>query len=141
MSNEIKRLNELWTDIYYVLRYKHKEQITHQSVRILHIIDKENEVGIKDIAEGIQVSHNTASEHVKRLLDKEYVFKTRGEIDQRKVTLELTDLGKEVLLQNSSLDEEKLHQLLFEHMTEQERETILKAFDLMKERAQNVHDH
>ncbi|WP_088066809.1 MarR family winged helix-turn-helix transcriptional regulator [Gottfriedia luciferensis] len=141
MSNEIKRLNELWTDIYYVLRYKHKEQITHQSVRILQIIDKENEVGIKDIAEGIQVSHNTASEHVKRLLDKEYVFKTRGEIDQRKVTLELTDLGKEVLLQNSSLDEEKLHQLLFEHMTEQERESILKAFDLMKERAQNVHDH
>lgn len=141
MSNDIKRLNKLWTDIYYVLRYKHKEQITHQSVRILQIIDKENEVGIKEIAEGIQVSHNTASEHVKRLLDKEYVFKTRGEIDQRKVTLELTELGKKVLLQNSSLDEEKLHQLLFEQMTEQERETIFKAFNLMKERAQNVHDH
>ncbi|PET56742.1 MarR family transcriptional regulator [Bacillus sp. AFS001701] len=141
MDKEIKQLNQLWTDIYYLLRYKHKENITHQSVRILQIIDKEDEVGIKDIAEGIKVSHNTASEHVKRLLEKDYVYKTRGEIDQRKVILMLTDLGKEVLLQNSSLNEEKLQQLLFEQMTEQERETILKAFNLMKERAQIVRDY
>ncbi|ODG90158.1 MarR family transcriptional regulator [Gottfriedia luciferensis] len=141
MDKEIKQLNQLWTDIYYLLRYKHKENITHQSVRILQIIDKEAEVGIKDISEGIKVSHNTASEHVKRLLEKQYVYKTRGEIDQRKVILMLTDLGKEVLLQNSSLNEEKLQQLLFKQMTEEERETIMKAFNLMKERAQNVRDY
>ncbi|MFB7138529.1 MarR family winged helix-turn-helix transcriptional regulator [Gottfriedia sp. NPDC056225] len=141
MSKEVKQLNQLWTDIYYVLRYKHKENITHQGVRILQMIDKEVEVGIKEIAEGIQVSHNTASEHVKRLLEKEYIYKTRGENDQRKVILKLSDLGKEVLLQNSSLNEEKLQQLLFEQMTEQERESILNAFNLLKERAQNVRDN
>lgn len=141
MNKEIKQLNQLWTDIYYILRYKHKENITHQGVRILQMIEKEDEIGIKDIAEGIQVSHNTASEHVKRLLEKEYVYKTRGVLDQRKVILKISDLGRDVLLQNSSLNEEKLQQLLFEQMTEQERESVIKAFNLMKERAQNVRDN
>lgn len=141
MTKEIKQLNQLWTDIYYILRYKHKENITHQSVRILQIIEKENDVGIKDIAQGIQISHNTASEHVKRLLEKEYVYKTRGIVDQRKVILKLTDLGKDVLLQNSSLNEEMLQHLLYEHMTDEERKSILDALHLMKERAQHVHNH
>ena len=55
---------------------------------------KEKAVGIKDIAGAIQVSHNTASEHIKRLLKKKYVYKTRSVEDERKVILKLTSLGR-----------------------------------------------
>ncbi|CAH2714562.1 hypothetical protein BACCIP111895_01734 [Neobacillus rhizosphaerae] len=141
MVKEIAQINQLWTDIYYQLRYNHKEKITHQSIRIMQVIQKENEVGIKDIAQEIQVSHNTASEHVKRLLEKEYVFKTRSKVDERKVILKLTDEGTSVLHRHSSLDEEKLEHLLFEKMTDEERQSILDAFTLLKERAEDVHNN
>ncbi|MFF2499866.1 MarR family winged helix-turn-helix transcriptional regulator [Peribacillus sp. NPDC058075] len=140
MLKEIGQLNQLWTDIYYQLRYKHQEKITHQSIRILQVIQKENDVGIKEIAKTIHVSHNTASEHIKRLLEKKYVIKTRSIKDERKVVLKLTDLGGDVLHRHSSLDEEKLKQLLFEKMSNEERKLILEAFTLLKERAEDVHN-
>ncbi|MDR7319263.1 DNA-binding MarR family transcriptional regulator [Brevibacillus nitrificans] len=89
----------------------------------------------------MELSHNTASEHVKRLLEKEYVFKTRSKEDERKVILKLTDMGREVLHRHSSLDEKKLEHLLFEKMTEAERQSILAAVALLKERAQDVYGH
>ena len=138
MVKEIEQLNHLWTNIYYQLRYDHQEKITHQSIRILQVIQKENEVGIKEIAEVIQVSHNTASEHIKRLLEKNYVFKTRSSKDERKVILRLSELGINVLHRHSSLDEEKLKQILFEQMSDEERKLILEAFILLKERAKDV---
>ncbi|KPV57472.1 MarR family transcriptional regulator [Paenibacillus sp. A3] len=137
MINEIAQLNQLWTDIYYRLRYNHKEKITHQSIRIMQVIQKENEAGIKDIAEAMELSHNTASEHVKRLLEKQYVCKARSKADERKVILKLTETGNEVLHRHSSLDEEKL-ELLFAEMTEAERQAILGAFTLLKEKAEHV---
>ncbi|EWG12892.1 MarR family winged helix-turn-helix transcriptional regulator [Cytobacillus firmus] len=140
MTKEIALLNHLWTDIYYQLRYIHQEKITHQSVRILQVIQKEEEAGIKEVAEAIQVSHNTASEHIKRLIEKKYVFKTRSSKDERKVILRLSDLGIDVLYRHSSLDEDKLRQVLFERMSDEERQRILEAFTLLKERAKDVHD-
>ncbi|KXZ13428.1 MarR family transcriptional regulator [Bacillus nakamurai] len=140
MSTEIMQLNDLWTDIYYQLRYQHQEKITHQSIRIMQVIQKENAVGIKEIAKAIEVSQNTASEHIKRLLEKKYVCKTRSIEDERKVILKLTDLGKEVLHRHSSLDEDKLKHLLFEKMSDEERQFILEALTLMKERAKDVHN-
>jgi MarR family transcriptional regulator, organic hydroperoxide resistance regulator len=137
---EIVQLNQLWTDVYYQLRYNHQEKITHQAIRILQVIQKENLVGIKEIANAIQVSHNTASEHIKRLLEKNYLFKTRSIKDERKVILKLTDLGSDVLHRHSSLDEEKLKQLLFEKMSNEERNLILEAFNLLKERAEDVYN-
>lgn len=137
MINEIARLNQLWTDIYYHLRYNHKEKITHQSIRIMQVIQKENEAGIKEIAEAMELSHNTASEHIKRLLEKQYVCKARSKADERKVVLKLTETGNEVLHRHSSLDEEKL-ELLFAEMTEAERQSIIDAFTLLKEKAEHV---
>lgn len=139
MSKEIAQLNELWTDIYYRLRYNHSEKITHQAIRILQVIQKESEVGIKEIARAIQVSHNTASEHVKRLLEKGYIVKNRSAADERKVILQLTAEGNDILHRHSSLDEEKLRHLLFEKMTKEERQAILDAFALLKERADDVY--
>ncbi|MDQ0205370.1 MarR family winged helix-turn-helix transcriptional regulator [Alkalicoccobacillus murimartini] len=138
MKTEMKELNHLWTDIYYQMRYNHHDNITHQSVRILQVIEKEKDVGVKKIAEKIQVSHNTASEHIKRLMERKYVYKTRSKVDERKVILLITEEGQKVLHQHSSLSEEKL-QHVFEIMTDQEKEMVLTAFKLMKERIDHVY--
>jgi MarR family transcriptional regulator, organic hydroperoxide resistance regulator len=134
MKKDVALLNNLWTDIYYHLRYTHNEKISHQSVRIMQVIEKEKEVGIKEIAEVIHVSHNTASEHVKRLLEKKYVIKERSVEDERRVLLKLTSIGCEVLHRHSSLDEEKLMSILHT-MTEEERKSLMDAFTLLKERS------
>ncbi|WP_078394950.1 MarR family winged helix-turn-helix transcriptional regulator [Shouchella patagoniensis] len=134
MSNNVSHLNQLWTDIYYLLRYKHKEKVTHIGVRIMQIIEKEREVGIQDIARVMDISPNTASEHVKRLTEKKYVYKTRSDEDERKVIVKLTDVGADVLHLNSSLDEGKLTGI-FAQASTKEQEAIIQSFQLLKELA------
>ncbi|MBT2254590.1 MarR family winged helix-turn-helix transcriptional regulator [Priestia megaterium] len=130
-------LNSYWTSIYYHLHYTHQEKITHQTIRLLQHIDKSSSVGIKEIADYLHVSHNTASEHVKRNIDKGYVYKNRGIHDERKVILHLTEAGKDLLKRNSSLDEEKVSAILRE-MTASEKQLIQQAFQLLSERAKHV---
>ncbi|MDO6848908.1 MarR family winged helix-turn-helix transcriptional regulator [Priestia megaterium] len=134
---KVEELNSYWTSIYYHLHYTHQEKITHQTIRLLQHIDKSSSVGIKEIADYLHVSHNTASEHVKRNIDKGYVYKNRDIHDERKVILHLTEAGKDLLKRNSSLDEEKVSAILRE-MTASEKQMIQQAFQLLSERAKHV---
>jgi MarR family transcriptional regulator, organic hydroperoxide resistance regulator len=134
---KVEKLNSYWTSIYYHLHYTHQEKITHQTIRLLQHIDKSSSVGIKEIADYLHVSHNTASEHVKRNIDKGYVYKNRDIHDERKVILHLTEAGKDLLKRNSSLDEEKVSAILRE-MTASEKQLIQQAFQLLSERAKHV---
>lgn len=134
---KIEELNSYWTSIYYHLHYTHQEKITHQTIRLLQHIDKSSSVGIKEIADYLHVSHNTASEHVKRNIDKGYVYKNRDIHDERKVILHLTEAGKDLLKRNSSLDEEKVSAILRE-MTASEKQLIQQAFQLLSEHAKHV---
>jgi len=135
VKDKASLLNQYWTDIYFYLHYPHKDKISHQVIRILQIVEKKENVGVNDIASNLQINHNTASEHVKRMIDKDYLIKKRNIIDERKVILCLTDRGKEVLYRNTSLDEEKLNQIIHE-MTENERQVVEQAFQILSERAQ-----
>ncbi|MDG5471342.1 MarR family winged helix-turn-helix transcriptional regulator [Jeotgalibacillus sp. ET6] len=128
------QFNQYWTDIYFHLHYPHKEKISHQVVRILQLVDKIEGVGINDIASHIQVSKNTASEHVKRIIEKKLLTKERDPLDERKVVLCLTDSGRDVLHRNTSLDEEKLERLL-DGLDSSEKEMVEQAFKLVSERA------
>lgn len=134
MNEQAKKLNKCWTDIYFHLHYPHKEKISHQAIRILQFIDKQEGVGIKEIASYIQVSQNTASEHVKRMIEKNYMLKKRDPEDERKVILQLTSVGEDVLHKNTSLDEEKLESL-FNQFTEDEKAIVLTGLTLLSERA------
>ncbi|WP_341284545.1 MarR family winged helix-turn-helix transcriptional regulator [Priestia megaterium] len=134
---KVEELNSYWTSIYYHLHYTHQEKITHQTIRLLQHIDKSSSVGIKEIADYLHVSHNTASEHVKRNIDKGYVYKNRDIHDERKVILHLTEAGKDLLKRNSSLDEEKVSAILRE-MTASEKQLFQQAFQLLSERAKHV---
>nr|WP_139186908.1 MarR family transcriptional regulator [Sediminibacillus halophilus] len=132
-----KLLNEYWTDIYFLLHYPHKEKVTHQVIRIMQLIEKKETVGIGDVAEYFGISHNTASEHVKRIIEKGFLVKNRDKADERKVILALTTFGQKVLQRNTSLDGEKLKQVLA-GMTEEERQHIESAFQLLRERSIDV---
>lgn len=134
---KVEELNSYWTSIYYHLHYTHQEKITHQTIRLLQHIDKSSSVGIREIADYLTISHNTASEHVKRSIKKGYVYKNRDIQDERKVILHLTEAGKDLLKRNSSLDEEKVSAILRE-MTASEKQLIQQAFQLLSERAKHV---
>lgn len=134
LSSKVSLLNQYWTDIYFHLHYLHKEKISHQVVRILQLVDKQEEIGVNEISLYIQVSHNTASEHIKRLIEKNYLIKGRDPLDERKVSLCLTELGKEVLHRNTSLDEEKLERVLSE-LDDNEKILVENALKILSERA------
>ncbi|KOY83489.1 MarR family transcriptional regulator [Lysinibacillus macroides] len=128
----IKAINDYFTTIYYHLHSTHEDVISHQSVRILQMIQKEEEVTVRDIAEFLYISHNTASEHVKKLERHGWVQKERAAEDQRKVLLHLTQEGLEVLKKNAELDDAKLQDAL-NRLTEQEQQAILQAFRRLSE--------
>lgn len=134
MISSAKRLNEYWTDIYFHLHYPHIEKISHQVIRILQLVEKKEEVGVNEVAGYLQVSQNTASEHVKRMVEKDLLSKARYSQDERKVLLHLTKQGKDVLHRNTSLDEEKLEQIM-NQVTDKEKEVIEQAFKILSEQA------
>ncbi|AJS58309.1 MarR family winged helix-turn-helix transcriptional regulator [Paenibacillus sp. IHBB 10380] len=133
MNNKIALLNQYWTDIYYYLHYPHEEIVTHQIIRILQLVDKQVDVGINEVAASLKVTHNTASEHVKRIIEKNYLFKKRDTFDERKVILCLTDMGKEALHRNTCLDEQKLASILNE-LSANEKEIVVNGLKILSER-------
>ncbi|WP_339147151.1 MULTISPECIES: MarR family winged helix-turn-helix transcriptional regulator [unclassified Sutcliffiella] len=137
MDFNVKTLNNYWTDIYFHLHYPHKEKITHQVIRVLQLIEKKQNIGINDVSSYLNVSHNTASENVKRIIERSYVMKDRDPLDERRVVLKLTDLGREVLQRNTSLDESKLIDI-WDNLSSDEKSLVESAFKLLRERAKNV---
>lgn len=134
MASNVKELNEYWTDIYFHLHYPHTEKISHQVIRILQLVEKKEEIGVNEVATYLHISHNTASEHVKRMVEKNLLIKERGLLDERKVLLHLTKLGEDVLHRNTSLDEEKLEQVM-NQLADKEKEIVEQAFKILSERA------
>lgn len=130
-------INEVWTDLYYLLHYKHEESLTHQNVRCMQAIKKNKDVTIQCLSEVLDVTHHTASEHIKRLIQKGYVQKERSLQDKRVVYVTLTELGEEVLKRNTELDEEKLQKLL-ERFSAEEQERIIEIFALLRKEARHV---
>ncbi|WP_342600022.1 MarR family winged helix-turn-helix transcriptional regulator [Psychrobacillus sp. FSL H8-0483] len=134
MMEQITKLNHYWTDIYFYLHYPHEDKISHQAVRILQLIEKQPQVGVNEVASFLHISPNTASEHVKRLLEKKYIIKDKNAEDQRKVIICLTELGKNILHRNTSLDEDKL-QTVLEKLSDSEKVMIEKALEILSEGA------
>ncbi|MFP7170911.1 MarR family transcriptional regulator [Terribacillus sp. 7520-G] len=130
----VQQLNAMYMNIYRQLRFTYQDKLTHQAVRILQTIRLEKEVHVSRIAETLGVSHNTASEHVKRLIQKGYIKKQRREADERKVYLQLTKQGETSVKQHTELDEEKLA-VVMQSLSKEEQEVILAGFQLLEERA------
>lgn len=130
----INKLNQQWTDIYYSLHYKQKDNISHQAIRLMQHIEKQGEATIGALAEYLSVSHNTASEHTKRLIQKGLAAKRRSQQDERKVLVVLTKKGRSVLEQHTQLDKEKLKEII-ERISSSEKELIQQAFEILSKEA------
>lgn len=128
----IHNINEYFTDIYFYLHPSQQEIISHQSVRILQLIQKQQHVTIQDVAQHLHISHNTASEHVKKLEKSKWVQKERSQEDQRKVYLSLTVDGWSMLRANTELDERKLTNALAK-LSEEDQQKVLEGFRLLSE--------
>ncbi|MFY0546173.1 MarR family winged helix-turn-helix transcriptional regulator [Brevibacillus sp. H7] len=129
-----EQLNHYFTSIYYFLHYPHQDGITHQAVRLLQHIEKRENVTIGDLAKLLAVSHNTASEHVKRLIQNGLVSKERSREDERRVYVRITEKGQEVLKLHTQLDDGKLVQIL-ERLPDEKREKVLQGFAILAEEA------
>ncbi|MFC7684962.1 MarR family winged helix-turn-helix transcriptional regulator [Ureibacillus sp. GCM10028918] len=127
-------LNAYFTDIYYYLHPTHEQTISHQSIRILQMIQKEQEVTVRFVSEALNISHNTASEHVKKLVNNGWVIKKRSSKDQRIVFLLLTLEGLQVVKQNTELDKLKL-QAAMNKLSEAEKNEVIHAFGLLSRAA------
>ncbi|WP_433750342.1 MarR family winged helix-turn-helix transcriptional regulator [Falsibacillus pallidus] len=134
MKFKASEINEYWSEIYYHLHYAHTDKVTHQMIRILQHVEKGKEPGVGNIAEWMRLSPNTASEHVKRLIEKKYIEKKKHRDDERRTVLFLTKEGKEVLHRNSKLDEGKLSKIL-SNLNKEERDLVLSAFELLSKEA------
>ncbi|QQK79308.1 MarR family transcriptional regulator [Salicibibacter cibi] len=130
-----QRINQYWTDIYYHLHYRHTEQISHQAIRLLQHLDFQGKATVGELADFLSVGHNTASEHIKRLIEKGWLKKLRSAEDERRVFVEITASGKGVLQYNTQLNEEKLATILA-RLTEEEAATIGYALSILSREAQ-----
>ena len=128
----IQDLNNYFTDIYFNLHPVQEENISHQSIRILQMVQKKKNIMIRDIANELMISHNTASEHVKKLVKNGWLYKERSENDQRKVFLHLTDSGSSIVKKNTELDDNKL-QIALSKLSATERAKVVEGFKLLSE--------
>lgn len=128
----IQDLNNYFTDIYFNLHPVQEENISHQSIRILQMVQKKKNMMIRDIANELMISHNTASEHVKKLVRNGWIYKERSENDQRKVFLHLTDIGSSIVKKHTELDDNKLR-IVLSKLTATERAKVIEGFKLLSE--------
>jgi MarR family transcriptional regulator, organic hydroperoxide resistance regulator len=135
---DVTKINDSLTDIYFYLHYKHEETLTHQNIRCMQMIKKKKEVTVKDLSEVLGVTHHTASEHIKRLINKGILEKERSAYDKRIVYVKLTPYGEEVLKRNTELDEEKLKMIL-ERLSLEEQQKIIDAFSVLREEIKHVY--
>jgi len=82
----------------------------HQLLLVVKGLPVDREPTIGELAERMQIRHNTAVELVDRLEERGLVVRRRGKADRRKVYVDLTDEGEAVLSELSlhHMDELKL---------------------------------
>lgn len=130
----MNNINQHWESIYYHLRYEYEDNLSHQAIRILQIVSREKDITIGNVATELSLSHNTVSEHIKRLIQKGFIVKERNKKDERVVNLTLTIEGIEVLEKHTLLDKEKI-KILESQLSKEEQQLIEKAFSLLAKEA------
>lgn len=69
----------------------------HQLLLVVKGLPADREPTIGELADRMQIRHNTAVELVDRLVERGLVMRRRGKADRRKVYVDLTDEGEAVL--------------------------------------------
>ena len=130
-------LAENFTQLYYYCHLPYKEDMGHRTLRALQYIAMNPQPTVQDVATYLGVAHNTASELIRRLVQRGVVRKQRSTADERVVHVVITDEGKQVLRHQTDLDRDKLSQCLSE-MSPQDVEMIHEAFHTLRQRLQEM---
>jgi DNA-binding MarR family transcriptional regulator len=101
-------ISHAMSDTYYFCHAAYSDNIGHQAVRLLHLLDHEDHVTVGRVAEELGSAANTASELVDRLVDRGLVERLRSQLDRRVVHLHLTVAGRNALSQHVGYDVSRL---------------------------------
>jgi MarR family transcriptional regulator, organic hydroperoxide resistance regulator len=122
---------------YYHCHPRYTESLSHQAVRALHFVAMEEPATVGSVAKHLGVAPNTASEVVRRLLDKGLLRRQRHEDDERAVALSLTDAGTLTLREHVGLNVAKLERCLAA-LPERERLQIAEGVLLLHQRLEEM---
>ena len=98
--------------IYHRCHPKYSIALSHQTVRVLQLLNEEQALTVQRVADFLGCAANTASELVSRLVSKRLVEKQRSEDDERVVFLRLTDIGRTAFDEHVGLDVSRLEKAL-----------------------------
>ncbi|GMA49933.1 MarR family transcriptional regulator [Alicyclobacillus contaminans] len=102
------RLSVMFSSIYFHCHPTFTMDLSHQAVRALQYIQMTGPVTVQQIAEQLGCAHNTASEILRRLQQKGLIAKGRRTDDERVVEVRLTEVGEQVVLEQTGLDVTRL---------------------------------
>ena len=80
----------------------------HQLLLALKGLPRGRSATVSDLAERLQIQHHSMVELINRMVEKNYLERSRDESDQRKVIIHLTPNGEEVLRKLSLLHRTEL---------------------------------
>ncbi len=83
----------------------------HQALLAIRGFPAHKRVSIGDLAERLQVRHNSAVELVNRLANEDLVVREESEEDHRRVYVKLTEAGSRVLEELSTAHKQELRQI------------------------------
>jgi DNA-binding MarR family transcriptional regulator len=80
----------------------------HQLLLALKGLPEGRTATVSELAERLQIQHHSTVELINRMVEKNFLERSRDEIDQRKVIIHLTSNGEEVLRKLSLLHSTEL---------------------------------
>ncbi len=101
---------------------------------LLHIHQVDG-CGVSDIGTDLGISNSAASQMLDRLVQLKLVTRTEDPADRRAKQIVLTDKGSQILQEGSLANRNWLEELA-RSMTEDEREQVRKAIEILIEKAQ-----
>jgi DNA-binding MarR family transcriptional regulator len=80
----------------------------HQLLLALKGLPRGRSATVSELAERLQIQHHSTVELINRMVEKNFLERSRDESDQRKVIIHLTSIGEEVLRKLSLLHSTEL---------------------------------
>ena len=105
-------------------------EVSEASLLVLVVLDKQGPMSLSELSSFAKVTLGSMSQTVRRLEQQEYVTKSRGTQDRRKVLFTLTDQGRDVSTASRRHRQNWLNGRLAE-LTAEERAALLRIAPLL----------
>jgi DNA-binding MarR family transcriptional regulator len=125
MLNELEQLlRRNYRMLKYELRNCIGQYLNSTEFIVLKVINEKGPLKASDISKTIEVSASHITAVTDSLVEKGYITRKRSDVDRRRVELEITEKGKEMLEMAAKLKSEYF-QRKFSHYTNEELEIFI----------------